>query len=158
MKSLRDYILESDSSNDNSEVKSSENTQEKPETNTVSVTLEFEDIDGGAKKKSDIKGICTRNNLKFDDNNGVFKITLSSDKVDVAKEIASSLDNFIGSISDEEHEDIAEKLDGLSSALDKINEFVSKYGNKSEEEDVKESYYYDDNDDEFNKYVEFEEY
>lgn len=154
MKSLRDYILESDSSNDSSEVKSSE-------TNTVSVTLDFEDIDGGAEKKSDIKGICTRNNLKFDDNNGVFKITLSSDKVDAAKEIASSLDNFIGSISDEEHEDIAEKLDGLSSSLDKINEFVSKYGNKSKEEDVKESYYYDDNydgtDDEFNKYVEFEE-
>lgn len=128
MKSLSQFILESD-------VKATDNKQ--GETKSASaVTFDLNGIDGGADVLNSIKSICTSANIKQDTSNlntGI-KITVTKDKADELEKIAEVVQEFISSISDEEHDNIADKLSKLSSSLDKLNDILDDYSNEEDEE------------------------
>lgn len=128
MKSLSQFIAESD-------VKATGNKQDETKSESV-VTFDLNGIDGGADVLNSIKSICASANIKQDTSNlntGI-KITVTKDKADELEKIAEVVQEFISSISDEEHDDIADKLSKLSSSLDKLNDILDDYSNEDEEE------------------------
>lgn len=128
MKSLSQFIAESD-------VKATDKKQDETKS-APAVTFDLNGIDGGADVLSSIKSICTSANIKQDTSNlntGI-KITVTKDKADELEKIAEVVQEFISSISDEEHDDIADKLSKLSSSLDKLNDILDDYSNEEDEE------------------------
>ena len=128
MKSLSQFIAESD-------VKATDKKQDETKS-APAVTFDLNGIDGGADVLSSIKSICTSANIKQDTSNlntGI-KITVTKDKTDELEKIAEVVQEFISSISDEEHDDIADKLSKLSSSLDKLNDILDDYSNEEDEE------------------------
>ena len=126
MKSLSQFIAESD-------VKTSDKKQTETKTAHV-VTFDLNGIDGGADVLNSIKSICASANITQDTSNlntGI-KITVTRDKAVELEKIAEVVQEFISSIHDEEHDDIAGKLSKLSSSLDKLNDILDDYSNEEE--------------------------
>ncbi len=114
MKSLSQFITESESKS--------------------TVTFDFNGIDGGQDMLNSIKSICSEANIKQDTSNlntGI-KITATKDKTDGLEKIAEVVQEFISSIPEEEHEDIADKLVKLSKSLDTLNDLLDDYGSEEE--------------------------
>lgn len=125
MKSLSQFIAESESKPDDkkTEVKSAS-----------TVTFDFNGIDGGQDMLNSVKSICAAASIKQDTSNlntGI-KITVTKDKAGELEKIAEAVQEFISSIPDEEHEDIADKLVKLSKSLDALNDLLDGYGSEEE--------------------------
>lgn len=115
-----------------------ENTKENKSSNKY-YTLSFSGIDGGAECVSKIVKLCEYNaiNKLTADNGSTVKIEVSDSKFDAIKKIIDTVNDFISSIPNDKHDDIAEQLDKLSSQIEKIEDVV-KPDDEPEEQPTEE--------------------
>lgn len=115
-----------------------ESTKENKSSNKY-YTLSFSGIDGGAECVSKIVKLCEYNaiNKLTADNGSTVKIEVSDSKFDAIKKIIDTVNDFISSIPNDKHDDIAEQLDKLSSQIEKIEDVV-KPDDEPEEQPTEE--------------------
>lgn len=115
-----------------------ESTKENKPSNKY-YTLSFSGIDGGAECVSKIVKLCEYNaiNKLTADNGSTVKIEVSDSKFDAIKKIIDTVNDFISSIPNDKHDDIAEQLDKLSSQVEKIEDAV-KPDDEPEEQPTEE--------------------
>lgn len=115
-----------------------ESTKENKSSNKY-YTLSFSGIDGGAECISKIVKLCEYNaiNKLTADNGSTVKIEVSDSKFDAIKKIIDTVNDFISSIPNDKHDDIAEQLDKLSSQIEKIEDVV-KPDDEPEEQPTEE--------------------
>ena len=102
-----------------------ESTKENKSSNKY-YTLSFSGIDGGAECVSKIVKLCEYNaiNKLTSDNGSTVKIEVSDSKSDAIKKVIDTVNDFISSIPNDKHDDIAEQLDKLSSQVEKIENTI----------------------------------
>lgn len=102
-----------------------ESTKENKSSNKY-YTLSFSGIDGGAECVSKIVKLCEYNaiNKLTADNGSTVKIEVSDSKFDAIKKIIDTVNDFISSIPNDKHDDIAEQLNKLSSQVEKIENVI----------------------------------
>lgn len=87
--------------------------------------LDFSGIDGGADLVRALKNVAASSVITYSsDSQEDIKLKWDQRKVSGFEKIVDVLTEFLNSISSEEHDDIGEKLDKISAAIDKLNDLI----------------------------------
>lgn len=111
----------------------------KEEKSTNYMKLSLSGIDGGADVVSSIKSICANGSpnvyYTLGDDTSVIKIDVQKDNVSKIEKIIELVQEFISSIPDDKHENIASQLDKLSGELEKIQDKVDSFSDEDSKDD-----------------------
>lgn len=91
------------------------------------MTLSFSGIDGGAETIKSLKSIAQSNAINYTGDDSNVKIEVSQSNSNGIEKIIELVQNFISSIPNDKHDNIAAQLDKLVYQMDAIQDQLDSY-------------------------------